>query len=70
MATNPFKVVNVPASNANGATQTRTIGVVPKQGDPGVNEEPTNVVPDHPPVIAWPEAKPLEQPGLPMRLKK
>lgn len=66
----PFKILPTPTAAPNATPQTRTIGPVPKKGDPAVNEELTNEVPDHPPRIPWPAAKPLEQPGPPMRLKK
>jgi len=66
----PFKILSTPTSAPNAIPQTQLVGTVPKKGDPAVNEELTNETPDHPPRIAWPDAKPLEQPGLPMRLKK
>lgn len=66
----PFKILSSPLTAPNATPQTQTVGVVPKKGDPAVNEELTNEVPDHPPRIPWPAAKPLEQGGSPMRLKK
>jgi len=67
----PFKILPTPANNPNGATQTQLIpSAIPKKGDPAVNEELTNEVPDHSPRIPWPVAQPLEQSMPPMRLKK
>lgn len=68
--TKPFKLLPTPMTAPNAVPQTQTIGGVPKKGDPAVNEELTNEVPDHPPRIPWPAAKPLEQSGLPMKLRK
>lgn len=67
----PFKILPTPTSAPNAIPQTQLIpSAIPKKGDPAMNEELTNETPDHPPRIPWPAAKPLEQPALPMRLKK
>lgn len=70
MADKPFRILPTPTKAPNATLQTQTVGIVPKKGDPAVNEELTNETPDHPPRIPWPAAKPLEQDALPMKLRK
>lgn len=62
----PYKNLSTPGDAGTGTQETR-MPVKPRPDALDVNEERSDVVPDHEPIPPWPE--PQSVPGKPMRLK-
>lgn len=69
MAT-PYKIRHPAPINQNAEVQKRVVALEPAKDDRAINEECVDDVPDHTPRIAWPNPRPLEQPGAPFKLRK